>query len=316
VEIDPRVTHREHVDALADIGFNRISLGVQDVEPGVQHAIGRVQSVDDTADLIAHARARGYAGINVDLIYGLPHQTPESFARTVDTVVEMGADRSAVYSFAYVPWMHGNMKRLTPENLPDRRTKLSLFAVARERFLAAGYEPIGMDHFATPGDELAVAKREGRLKRNFQGYCVVPADDVIGLGISAIGDIAGAYAQNAKKLSSYREALESRRLPVERGVALTDDDRLRRHVIHSLMCNFAVDIRAVERRFDIDFAEYFREDLERLSVHESNGMVTAESERISVTPLGELFVRNLAMCFDRYRQSGDPAAAKPFSRTV
>jgi oxygen-independent coproporphyrinogen-3 oxidase len=316
VEVDPRVTHPEHIDALADLGFNRVSLGVQDVDPRVQEAIGRLQSVDQTAGLIEHARSRGSSGINVDLIYGLPHQTPEEFASTVDTVIDMGVDRSAVYSFAYVPWMHGQMKRLAPDALPDRRTKLAIFAVARERFLASGYEAIGMDHFAKPSDELARAKRGGRLKRNFQGYCVVPADDVLGLGISAIGDIAGAYVQNAKKLSAYREALDAGRLPIERGVTLTADDLLRRHVIHSLMCNFAIDTRAVERRFDIDFAKYFAEDLALLSEHERTGMVTLDPEGIRATELGQIFVRNLAMCFDTYLRRGERDEKKPFSRTV
>jgi oxygen-independent coproporphyrinogen-3 oxidase len=316
VEVDPRVTHREHLDALADLGFNRVSLGVQDVNPQVQEAIGRLQDVEQTSHLIEHARSRGYSGINVDLIYGLPHQTPEEFASTVDTVTGMDIDRSAVYSFAYVPWMHGQMKRLAPDALPDRRTKLAIFAVARERFLSAGYEAIGMDHFAKPEDELARAKRGGRLKRNFQGYCVVPADDVLGLGISAIGDIAGAYVQNAKKLSSYGEALDAGRLPVERGVALTGDDLLRRHVIHSLMCNFAIDLRAVERRFDIDFASYFAEDIALLGEHERTGMVTIDSAEIRATELGQIFVRNLAMCFDVYLRQGGRDEKKPFSRTV
>jgi oxygen-independent coproporphyrinogen-3 oxidase len=317
VEIDPRVTTREHLDALAEIGFNRISLGVQDVNLTVQKAIGRVQSVRQTAGLIEHARSLGYTGINVDLIYGLPEQTPEGFARTVDTVVAMDADRSAVYSFAYVPWMHGQMKRLSEDALPDRSTKLALFAVARERFLAAGYESIGMDHFAKPDDELAVAKREGRLKRNFQGYCVVPAEDVLGLGISAIGDVAGAYVQNAKKLSTYREAVTAGRLPVERGVALDGDDVIRRHVIHSLMCNFAIDVPDVERRFGIEFTDYFHESLARLAEHESAGMVSIDPRRrIEATPVGEMFVRNLAMCFDEYQRKRDSAAAVPFSRTV
>jgi len=316
VEIDPRVTHREHIDALADLGFNRVSLGVQDVDPRVQEAIARIQTVAETAEIIEHARTRGYTGINIDLIYGLPHQTPEEFAKTVDTVIDMGIDRSAVYSFAYVPWIHGQMKRLAPNALPDRRTKLAIFAVARERFLAAGYEAIGMDHFARPDDELARAKREGRLKRNFQGYCVVPADDVLGLGISAIGDIAGAYVQNAKKLSGYQEALEAGRLPIERGVALCADDRLRRHVIHSLMCNFAIDIPAVERRFDISFTDYFAEDIALLAEHERTGMVSIGTDAIRATDLGQIFIRNLAMCFDSYLRRGERDEKKPFSRTV
>jgi oxygen-independent coproporphyrinogen-3 oxidase len=316
VEIDPRVTTNEHIDALAEVGFNRISLGVQDFTPEVQETIGRVQTPDRTHEIIERARSHGFAGINVDLIYGLPRQSPGGFANTLQSVIDMGADRAAVYSFAYVPWMHGHMKKLPDDTLPDRENKLALFALARERFIEAGYEPIGMDHFAKPHDELAVAKRQGRLKRNFQGYCVVPAEDVVGLGISAIGDIAGAYVQNAKKLSTYREAISAGRLAVEHGCVLSEDDKLRRRVIHELMCNFRIDIRAIERRFSIDFANYFTEDLALLRAHVEDGMVTITPDRIDATPMGELFVRNLAMCFDAYLRAARPSEGRTFSRTV
>ncbi len=316
VEVDPRVTSEEHLSALASVGFNRVSLGVQDFSPEVQCAIHRIQTVEQTAHLVEHARGLGFSGINIDLIYGLPHQTPETFARTVDTVAEIGADRSAVYSFAHVPWMHAHMKRLPADALPTRDTKFALFAAARERFLAAGYSPIGMDHFARPDDELAVARRDGRLMRNFQGYSVVPVEDVVGLGISAIGDIAGAYVQNFKKLSRYREAVGERRLPVERGIVLSDDDRLRRAVIRELMCNFSVDIEAVERAFGIRFADTFATELGLLAEHQREGMVEVTPGRIRATALGELFVRNLAMCFDRYLREKDGGAKPVFSRTV
>nr|MBC8451208.1 oxygen-independent coproporphyrinogen III oxidase [Planctomycetota bacterium] len=208
VEVDPRVTTLEHIDVLADHGFNRISLGVQDFTPVVQEAINRVQSVEETQAIIDHARSRGFTGVNVDLIYGLPHQTPETFEKTVQTVIEMEADRSAVYSFAFVPWIRGHQRKLMQDNLPPAAVKFELFGLVRELFLGAGYEPIGMDHFAKQADELAIAKRAGRLRRNFQGYAVIPADDVIALGISGIGDIQGAYVQNNKKLSTYGDALE------------------------------------------------------------------------------------------------------------
>ncbi len=198
LEADPRVTTAAHIDALADLGFNRISFGVQDLTPEVQESINRVQSLEQTAALVDHARRRGFRGINVDLIYGLPLQTPESFERTVDSVVGLDIDRAAVYSFAFVPWVRGHQKKIEADQLPDARTKLALFAIARERFLRAGYEPIGMDHFARPVDELARAKLEGRLRRNFQGYAVIPGDDVLGIGISAIGDVRGAYVQIEK----------------------------------------------------------------------------------------------------------------------
>jgi len=317
LEADPRVTTIAHLDALADLGFNRISLGVQDLTPEVQEAVNRVQSLEQTAALIDHARKRGFHGINVDLIYGLPLQTPESFERTVDAIIALGVDRTAVYSFAFVPWVRGNQKKLDEDLLPDAETKVALFAIARERFLEAGYEPIGMDHFARPDDELARAKHEGRLRRNFQGYTVIPGDDVLGLGISAIGDVRGAYVQNEKKLSTYEDAVMAGVLPVARGVARSADDDVRRTVIHELMCNMRIDTGAVGREFGIDFASYFAEDLGELGEHERAGMVRVTPERIDVTPVGELFIRNLAMCFDRYQREKHAAAAKPvFSRTV
>lgn len=317
VEVDPRVTTAAHIDALADLGFNRVSLGVQDFTPEVQEAIGRVQTLEQTAALIAHARAHGFHGINVDLIYGLPLQTPEGFERTLDTVVDLGVDRAAVYSFAFVPWVRRHQKRIADEDLPSPEAKLTLFAIARERFLDGGYEPIGMDHFARPEDELARAKREGRLRRNFQGYAIIPGDDVIGLGVSAIGDVRGAYVQNDKKLSTYEEAIAAGRLPVARGVARTADDEVRRTVIHELMCNFRVDTSAVSRRYGLDFGTYFAEDLALLAACEREGLVRLRPGRIEATPTGELLVRNLAMCFDRYMREKHAAEERPvFSRTV
>ena len=317
IEVDPRVTSSEHIDVLADHGFNRISLGVQDFTHVVQESIHRVQSVEQTQQIIDHARKRGFTGVNVDLIYGLPHQTPDTFEKTVRTVIDMGADRSAVYSFAFVPWIRGHQRKLMEDNLPPAAVKFELFGLVRELFLGAGYEPIGMDHFARQDDELSVAKREGRLRRNFQGYAVIPADDVVALGISGIGDIQGAYVQNMKKLSTYGDAIARAELPVEKGLALTDDDKLRRVVVHDLMCNFRIDRRAIEARFELDFEEYFAEDLRRLAEHAKNGMVELTDEAIQATPEGELFIRNLAMCFDVYwRDKHEGKGKNLFSKTV
>jgi oxygen-independent coproporphyrinogen-3 oxidase len=317
IEVDPRVTQTAHLDALAEVGFNRISMGVQDLTPEVQEAIGRVQSLEQTATLVQHARALGFRGINVDLIYGLPRQTPETFERTVEAVIALGVDRAAVYSFAFVPWVRGHQKKLEETDLPPAATKLQLFAIARERFLEAGYLPIGMDHFARPDDELGRAQAAGTLRRNFQGYAVIPGDDVIGLGISAIGDVRGAYVQNEKKLSTYAEAIGAGVLPVVRGVARTADDDVRRTVIHELMCNFRVDMAAISAAYGIDFATYFAADLALLRVQEREGLVRIAADRIEATPTGELFVRNLAMCFDRYMREKHAHDAKPvFSRTV
>lgn len=317
VEVDPRVTTDAHIHALADLGFNRISMGVQDFTPPVQERINRIQTRDQTAQIIDAARARGYGGINVDLIYGLPQQTPETFEETIAAVIDMGVDRVACYSFAFVPWIRGHQKRIETDELPSRDIKMELFAITRERFLEAGYEPIGMDHFAKPDDELARAKREGRLRRNFQGYTVIPGDDVLGFGISAIGDVCGAYVQNEKKLSRYGDAIEAGRLPLSRGLPRTPDDDLRRDVIHELMCNFTIDIPAIERAHDIAFRDYFAPDLAQLEPYEQEGLVRITGDRITATPVGELFVRNLAMCFDRYmREKHADETESIFSRTV
>ena len=316
-EADPRVTTSEHLDTLASLGFNRVSFGVQDLNLQVQEAINRVQTREQTARLVDHARTKGYRGINVDLIYGLPLQTPETFEKTVDSVIALGPDRAAVYSFAFVPWVKGSQKKIEQEDLPAADVKVQLFAIARERFLAAGYEPIGMDHFARPDDDLAIARREGKLRRNFQGYAVIPGEDVVGLGVSAIGDVRGSYFQNEKKLSTYEEIISAGRLSVYRGVRRSADDEIRRTVIHELMCNFRVDAVAIERQYGIEFAKYFSDDIALLAPHERDGMVSVTSTGIEATPVGELFVRNLAMCFDRYQREKHAADSKPvFSRTV
>lgn len=317
IEVDPRVTSRAHLESLAGLGFNRLSLGVQDLDAQVQRGINRIQTGEESAEIIDTARKLGYSGINVDLIYGLPHQTLERFERTVEWAIRQGVDRVAVYSFAHVPWLHPAQRRIDEEAMPCREDKLALFALARELFLGAGYEPIGMDHFARPEDELAHARRDGRLRRNFQGYTVLPATNTIGFGISAIGDVAGAFVQNEKKLSGYQRAITEARLPVARGFLRSQDDELRAAVIQQLMCNFGVDLPVLERQFGIRFGDYFGAELERLHAHVREGMVNVTPERIEVTPAGELFIRNLAMCFDRYWWEKHRDAEGPvFSRTV
>jgi oxygen-independent coproporphyrinogen-3 oxidase len=316
IEVDPRVTSLDHIDMLAERGFNRISMGVQDFTEAVQEGIHRIQSVEQTRGLLEHARERGFRGTNVDLIYGLPHQSLASFADTVDTVIDMEVDRLAIYSFAFVPWIRGHQTNISEEDLPDRDLKLELFAMARQRLLEAGYEPIGMDHFAKPTDELFRARREHRLRRNFQGYSVIPASDVVGLGISAIGDVQGAYVQNEKKLTGYEASVTAGRLPVQRGVVRNADDEVRREVIHELMCNFRVDFAAIEAKHDVVFTTYFAEDLAELRAHEADNMVRIGDDAIEATPVGELFVRNLAMCFDRYGRERRHDENPVFSRTV
>jgi len=316
VEVDPRVTTEEHIKVLAELGFNRISMGVQDLTDEVQQAIGRIQTLEETAAIVNQARAHGFTGINVDLIYGLPHQTEESFEKMLKSVLSLRPDRAAVYSFAWVPGIKGNQTYIDEATLPDADLKFELFAIAREQFLQAGYEPIGMDHFALPDDELSRARRAGRLRRNFQGYATIPADDVVGLGISSIGDISGSYVQNEKKLSTYRTALEAGHFPVHRGVQRDEDDEVRRTLIHELMCNFKVDKRELESTYGIKFDEYFEKDLEELTGLVDEGLALHDEDSISATPVGELFVRNLAMCFDRYRRDGFREGKQVFSRTI
>lgn len=316
VEVDPRVTTAEHLSTLSRLGFNRLSIGLQDPAQEVQEAIGRHQTWEQTVTLVRRARRIGFSeGVNVDLIYGLPGQRVDRFASGLDDVLELMPDRLAVYSFAYVPWIKPNQRRLAPEEFPDPAIKLELYLTALNRFLEAGYDPIGMDHFALPGDELSAAAREGRLERNFMGYTVKPASTMIGFGVSAIGDLEGGYFQNCKKLSTYYRELDAGRLPVERGCLLDGDDRLRRRVIMSLMCSFRVDKAAISERFGIEFDDYFRSSLSRLGELEDAEMVRNSPTAVEILGAGKLFVRNAAMAFDRYLEV--KTEARPaFSRTV
>jgi oxygen-independent coproporphyrinogen-3 oxidase len=318
IEVDPRVTTREQIDLLRSLGFNRLSMGVQDFDPDVQAAVDRNQTERQTRSLYDLGRARGFASINLDLIYGLPLQDLEKFARTVEVVIAMRPDRVALYSYAHVPWIKAQQKWIDPKTLPSPEVKLQLFVEARERFLAAGFVEIGMDHFALPGDELAEARGKRRLHRNFMGYTVKMGSDMVAVGVSGIGDVRGAFVQNEKKLSRYYEALDAGRFAVERGYALDRDDAIRRETITRLMCNLWLDTRAIEREFGIHFASYFAPELAALTAKDGpveEGFVAIEPDHIEVVGLGRFFVRNVAMTFDRYLSSR--TADKPnFSRTV
>ncbi len=319
VEVDPRVTSTEQVERLARLGFNRFSMGVQDFAPEVQQAVHRIQSVQQTAELVQCARAEGCRSVNIDLIFGLPMQTLAAFQRTIEQVIEIAPDRVAVYSFAFVPWIQAHMKKLPVGALPDAALKLQLLGAAIDRFKAAGYVAIGMDHFARPDDELALAQARRTLNRNFMGYTVQSATDLLGVGISAIGDVQQAYAQNTKKLPEYAEAVAAGRFPIARGRRLSADDSLRRHVILQLMCNFHLDIPETERRFGVDFAATFAPELERLNGPDSpvaHRLLVIEPHLLSVTPLGQLFVRNICMAFDRYLDHRLTSEKPVFSRTV
>jgi oxygen-independent coproporphyrinogen III oxidase len=317
IEVDPRVTSVEQLALLRNLGFNRLSLGVQDFTPEVQQAVNRIQSESLTRTLFDAARDLGFESINVDLIYGLPLQTRGSFGKTVDAVVAMRPDRVAVYSYAHVPWIRGHQKYLNPDDLPAAERKIELFVEAVDRFRAAGYEQIGMDHFALPTDELAIASAAGRLHRNFMGYTTRPAPDMLAAGVSGIGDVRGAFAQNTKKLSEYYSAIDAGRFPIERGYRLDADDHVRRFVITNLMCNFRVVRSEVESRFSIEFAKYFAPELAELDESAvADGFVTIDDAAIAVSPLGRLFVRNVAMVFDRHLRARATSAIPIFSRTV
>ena len=317
IEVDPRVTTREHLETLRRLGFNRLSMGVQDFAPIVQDAIGRHQTEEATRELYASARAAGFQSINFDLVYGLPQQTAEGFARTLASVAELRPDRLAVYSYAHVPWIKGNQKRIELRDLPPAEMKFELFSAALETFVGAGYRQVGMDHFALPDDELALASEARVLHRNFMGYTTRPAPDQIGVGVTSIGDVRGAYAQNTKKLSTYYACIDNGRLPTEKGLVLTAEDQLRRHVITQLMCNFVVDAGETGRRFGIRFHEHFAPELAVLRAEGgpvTYGFVDVTQGGVEVLPPGRRFVRNVCMAFDAYLRRH---AAKPvFSRTV
>jgi len=314
LEIDPVVTTRAQLELLRRLGFNRVSMGVQDFTPEVQEVVGRVQPVELTREIYLCARELGFRGINFDLIYGLPKQRPETFRRTLETVLEMAPDRVAVFSYAHVPWMRPNQRRFDEKLLPAPAEKFALFALAHRLFLEGGYVQIGMDHFARPEDELAQARLERRLKRNFQGYTVNPASDLLGFGVTGISDLQGCYAQNLKTLSRYYRSVEQGELPVERGIILTDDDRLRRRVITELMCNFYVDLGAVCEPLGLDPRHTFAAELGRLQEPEELGLLRRQDLVLELTPLGRVLPRNVAMIFDPYllRRS----ATTTFSRTI
>jgi oxygen-independent coproporphyrinogen III oxidase len=313
VEIDPRVTTPRHLETLARLGFNRLSMGVQDFDPRVQKAINRIQPFEGTRDTVAAARALGFPSVNMDLIYGLPYQTPESFDSTIDRVLEIGPDRLAVYSYANVPWMKKHQAILEP-HLPDETAKFGIFRTALERFTGAGYEYIGMDHFARPDDELARARRDRTLHRNFQGYTTKAGTDLLGFGMSAIGSIGPHYVQNRRELPAYREAVRSRGAATFRGARLSPEDALRRTVIENLLCHGIVVKREIEGRFGIRFDATFGDALGKLSACAEDGLVELSPDEIRATPLGRVFLRNLAMPFDAYLQE---TPEKPvFSRTL
>jgi len=300
IEVDPRRIEPGRMEFLAQLGFNRLSVGVQDFDPHVQQAVHRIQSEEETRRVIDEARANGFRSVNVDLIYGLPKQSLDSFSTTLERILAISPDRIALYNYAHLPAVFKTQRRIREADLPAPEAKLQIMTLAIGTLTRAGYVYIGMDHFAKPGDELAVAQSQGRLHRNFQGYSTHADCDMLGFGNSAIGRVGPTYYQNAKGLEDYYDALDDGVLPVWRGIELTPDDLVRRAVIQALTCHFRVSLESIEISYLVDFRRYFSEELRDLEKFAAEGLVEIQPDWIVVTPKGRLLVRALAMVFDRY----------------
>ena len=315
IEIDPRVTNRKHLETLRKLGFNRLSMGIQDFQHKVQETIHRVQPYELTRDLILVSRELGFESLNVDLIYGLPHQTAGSFADTIAKTLTLAPDRVAMFSYAHVPWLkkqQGSFQMYLPEGME----KFRIFRTGLQHFLDAGYVYIGMDHFALPADELAIAQKNRTLHRNFQGYTTKAGADLYGMGVSAISSIGEAYAQNRKEVPAYQQTVIDRGIATAKGYRLSPDDVLRRAVISRLLCHTVIPKQEVERQFSISFDEYFAPELEQLERVRDEGLVVLEPSQIRVTPLGRIFIRNVAMIFDRYLREQQMDQRPLFSKTL
>lgn len=315
IEVDPRVTSREHLQTLRKLGFNRLSMGIQDFQPEVQKAIHRIQPFELTGGLIQSARELGFESINVDLIYGLPYQTAESFAQTVEQILRLTPDRVALFSYAHVPWLKKQQGAFVG-HLPEGMEKFEIFRTGLLKFQEAGYLYIGMDHFAKPGDELAVAQKNRTLHRNFQGYTTKAGADLYGMGITAISGIQNAYAQNHRDIPSWEKAVGERGIATMRGYHLSADDRLRRAVISRLLCHTIALKDEIASEFSIDFDEYFASELRRLKPFQDDGLVILDENEIRATWLGRIFIRNVAMVFDPYLEKQHLDAKPLFSKTL
>ncbi|PQA83259.1 oxygen-independent coproporphyrinogen III oxidase [Limnohabitans sp. TS-CS-82] len=303
MEVDPRTVTPERLKLLRELEFNRLSFGVQDFEPAVQKAVHRIQPAAQVFDLVAASRELGFESINVDLIYGLPMQSPETFERTLAQVVKLRPDRIALYAYAHLPERFKPQRRIHAQDLPPAASKLAMLASAMRVLMAAGYVYVGMDHFALATDALAVAKRQGRLHRNFQGYSTQPDCDLVALGVSSIGRVGSTFSQNVKTLEAYYDLLDQGRLPVERGLAMSRDDLVRQSVIMALMCQGHVLFESIELAHLIDFEPYFAQEIEALLQMQTQGLVVLDATGIQVTELGWFFVRGVAMVFDKYLQT-------------
>ncbi len=313
IEIDPRFATDHQLRVMREVGFNRISMGLQDLDEKVQRAINRIQPYSLMVETMGKLRNLGFQSVNIDLIYGLPYQTRESFERTVEKVVELGPDRIAVYSFAYVPWVKPIQKHIDPKTLPSAEEKLSILEMVVEKFQDAGYVYIGMDHFARPEDELAVAQRRGELWRNFQGYTTRKGVELLGIGATSIGMLQDSYFQNYKTLREYNVAIDEGHLPTYRGYILNEDDFIRREVIMDIMCNLRVSYEKIDSMFGIRFEEYFAKELEELRELEEDGLIRVRDRRIEILPVGRMLIRNVAMVFDAYLKTKKELK---FSKTI
>ena len=300
IEIDPRTVSPERVHSLRAQGFNRISLGVQDFDPEVQKAVNRIQPEECTLGVMQAARDAGFRSISIDLIYGLPKQTVITMDQTLTKVIAANPDRISIYNYAHMPALFKPQRRINEDELPSGETKLDMLSLCIRRLTEAGYVYIGMDHFAKPTDDLAIAQRQGRLHRNFQGYSTHADAEMVSVGVSAISAVGSTYSQNEKTLEAYYERLEQGELPICRGTKLNVDDLLRRIIIQMLMCNFELSVKSLELAYPISFATYFAPELEKLRALEADGLLSIDSEWITVTPKGRLLIRNICMVFDRY----------------
>jgi len=314
IEVDPRTVDRERLSRLVDLGFNRISLGVQDIDPEVQRAVNRIQDPRTTLDMISDSRALGFKSVSIDLIYGLPLQSTASFSETLDVILGARPDRFAVYNYAHMPEVFRSQRMINAADIPTPQTKLELMALTIERLTGAGYVYIGMDHFALPGDELSRAQREGHLHRNFQGYSTRSECDLVGLGVSAIGKVGYCFAQNYKKIPEWQDAIGRGELPVWRGLSLSLEDRLRGAVIEAIMCHGEVNFQEFGRRFNLDFNDHFALELHRLQLLANDGLADLDEDGFTLTAAGRLLMRAIAMIFDEYIH---PATDQPkYSRVI
>ncbi|OOV86592.1 oxygen-independent coproporphyrinogen III oxidase [Oceanospirillum linum] len=314
IEIDPREATGDTMELLRELGFNRVSLGVQDFNPAVQKAVNRIQSEEMTQEILDHSRRLGFRSLNIDLIYGLPLQTVDTFSETLETIIRMSPDRISVFNYAHLPERFKPQRRIKDEEIPAPDVKLKILEHTINRLIEAGYVYIGMDHFAKADDSLSIAQREGKLHRNFQGYTTHSDCDLIAMGVSSISQLANTYSQNAYTINEYESAIDGGQLAVIKGLELTDDDILRRSVINQIICHFELDGDHFSRDFNIDFDNYFKEELKFLQQHHADGLIELSGNKLKVTPAGRLLVRAVCMAFDKYLDK--KALTQSYSRII